>query len=429
VRAGSAVAIAGVGAVLAGLTGSKILVVGAGAVAVFIAAGMLVPLIAAPLASVLGRPVAALAGASGTLGRANSMRNPRRTAQTSAALMIGLALVSTVAVLGASLTRSATSQIESAVSADYIVTSSSGFSKSVPSAVSRLPGVTTTTTVYRGQFELQGSLSSLAAVSPADLPETVNLPITAGSGPSALAAGKLLIDTITADADHLHVGSVVAVKFAQTGPATMRIGGIFKANPLVGSYVTGDRFFRSHFNNPLPDGVLISTAPGTRDFERTLDRALAAYPNLTSQSRAEFESTQEHDVNQLLGLVYVLLALAVVVALIGIVNTLMLSVFERTHEIGLLRAVGMKRRQVKAMIRSESVIIALFGGVVGIVVGTGMGVALASALRQNGVTIIAIPFLSLAGFLILSALLGLIAAGWPARRAANLDVLAAIAAE
>ena len=124
-----------------------------------------------------------------------------------------------------------------------------------------------------------------------------------------------------------------------------------------------------------------------------------------------------------------LLALAILIALIGIVNTLMLSVFERTHEIGLLRAVGMKRRQVRAMIRSESVIIALFGAVVGIVIGTGLGVALASSLRNNGVTNIAVPIASLIGFLVLSGLLGLVAASWPARRAANLDVLAAIAAE
>jgi putative ABC transport system permease protein len=134
-------------------------------------------------------------------------------------------------------------------------------------------------------------------------------------------------------------------------------------------------------------------------------------------------------VNQLLGLVYALLALAVLIALIGIVNTLMLSVFERTREIGLLRAVGMRRRQVRAMIRSEAVILAIFGAIIGIVIGTGLGIALVSSLKQQGITDTVVPASSLVIFLLLAALLGLIAASWPARRAAKLDVLAAIAAQ
>ena len=133
--------------------------------------------------------------------------------------------------------------------------------------------------------------------------------------------------------------------------------------------------------------------------------------------------------NQLLGLVDALLALAVVIALIGIVNTLLLSVYERTREIGLLRAVGMKRRQLRAMVRSESVIIAVFGAVIGVVIGTGLGVALVASLKQQGITDIVVPFTDLVVFLVLSALLGLGAASWPARRAARLDVLAAISAQ
>jgi putative ABC transport system permease protein len=147
------------------------------------------------------------------------------------------------------------------------------------------------------------------------------------------------------------------------------------------------------------------------------------------QSRAQFEQSQSNQVNQLLGLVYALLGLAVIIALIGIVNTLMLSVFERTHEIGLLRAVGMRRRQIRAMIRSESVILALFGAVIGIIVGTGLGLALVSSLHSQGITSTVVPWSNLVIFLILAALLGLLAASWPARRAARLDVLAAIASQ
>ena len=152
-------------------------------------------------------------------------------------------------------------------------------------------------------------------------------------------------------------------------------------------------------------------------------------PGLKVQTRAQFEKSQQQQVNQLLGLVYALLALAILIALIGIVNTLMLSVFERTHEIGLLRAVGMRRRQVRAMIRSESVILSLFGAVIGMVIGTVLGIAFADALKQQGITDIVVPFASLLAFLVIAALLGLAAASWPARKAAKLDMLAAIAAE
>jgi len=429
VAGGIAVAVLGVVAVLAGLAKPTVALVGLGAVLVFVAVGMLVPVLARPLSSALGRPLASLLGTPGKLGRENSMRNPRRTAQTASALMIGLALVSTIAVLGASLSTSAKNSVDSAISADYIVTGSGGFSKSVAPTVARLHGVTTTTTIYQGQFEFKGSLATLVAATPANLDRTVTLHVTAGRGAGAMGAGHLLVDTNTAKADNLHVGSVVPVKFAQTGASTMTVGGIYKPNPLVGSFVVGDGFFLSHFDNPLPIGVLLSTSPGAPDLGPALNRVLTPYANVGYKTRAQFEQSQQDKINQELGLVYVLLALAVLVALIGIINTLMLSVFERTREIGLLRAVGMKRRQVRSMIRSESVIVALFGAVVGIVVGAGLGIALASSLRQSGVTNISLPIPSLIAFLVLSAVLGLIAATWPARRAANLDVLAAIATE
>ncbi|MGA2927551.1 MAG: ABC transporter permease [Solirubrobacteraceae bacterium] len=426
---GVVVGLLGVAAMLAGLTGPTLALVGVGALAVVVSVGMLVPILARPLSSALGRPLASLLGTPGRLGRENSMRNPRRTAQTAGALMIGLTLVSTIAVLGASLSASAANSVDAAVNANYIISGNGGFSKSVVPAVSRLPGITTVTTVYQGQFEFRGSLSTLTAVSTTRLAQTVNLHVINGAGATALAAGELLVDSTTASNDDLHVGSVTSVRFAQTGAQTMRVGGIFKPNPLAGSFFVGDRFFLSHFDDPLPVVVLLRAAPHTQDLNATLNRILDPYANVSSKTRAEFESDQKHQINELLDLIYVLLALAVLIALIGIVNTLMLSVFERTREIGLLRAVGMRRGQVRTMIRSESVIIALFGAVVGVVMGTGLGVALASSLRNSSVTTIAVPFASLALFVVLSALLGLGAASWPARRAAGLDVLAAIATE
>ncbi|MFZ0042440.1 MAG: ABC transporter permease [Solirubrobacteraceae bacterium] len=424
---GTILGVAGIVLVLIGMSRASIGMVGLGALAILIATGLLSPLLAGPLSRVLGRPLVGALGVPGRLGRENSTRNPRRTAQTAAALMVGLSLVSSIAVLGASLSASAKTSVDNAISADYIVTGKGGFSKSVVPAVSRLPGARTTTVVYQGKFEVGRSLSTLTAATPADLASTVSLHMTAGSGAPAMAAGELLVDTTTATKDHVHVGSTVPVRFAQTGSTTMTVGGIFKSNPLLGSYVTGDPFFLSHFDNPLPVAVLLGGSSGIR--AQRLNVALEPYANVSAKTRAQFEASQQASVNQLLGLVYVLLALAILIALIGIVNTLMLSVFERTHEIGLLRAVGMKRRQVRAMIRSEAVIVGLLGGVLGIVRGTLLGAALAYALRNNGVTTVSVPTASLIGFVVLSAGLGLAAATWPARRAASLDVLAAIAAQ
>jgi putative ABC transport system permease protein len=427
---GTAFGVLGIAVLSIGLTKPAIELVGVGAIAIFIGAGMLAPIIARPMSSVIGRPLAAMFGISGKLGRENSMRSPRRTAQTASALMVGLALVSTISVFAASLSKSATSSVDEAISADYIITSSGsgagGFSNSVAAAAQHLPGVTAVSTVYSDQFEFRNSLSSLTAISPNSLAGTIILRISSGTGARALRAGDLLIDTTTANSDHLAIGSVVAVKFAQTGSTTMRVGGIYKPNALLGSFLVSDSFYLSHFVSRLPVAVLVRTASGAGLATAGLK---AAYPNVLIQTRAQFEKAQQMSVNQLLGLVFVLLALAILIALIGIVNTLMLSVFERTHEIGLLRAVGMRRRQVRAMIRSEAVILSIFGAIIGIVIGTGLGVAFAASLKQQGITDIVVPYARLVIFLVIAALLGLGAASWPARRAAKLDVLDAIATD
>jgi putative ABC transport system permease protein len=432
---GSSIFLLGIVSLLIGLTAPAILLVGVGALAIFIGAGMLAPLVARPMASAIGRPLRAL-GMPGKLGRLNSMRSPRRTAQTAAALMVGLALVSTMAVFGASLSRSATASIDQAISADYIVSSTSGgggnggFSASAAGAIRAVPGVTVVSSVLSGQFQFQKATSSLIAVSTDRLPETLILRMASGTSTPALAAGDILIDTTTANADHLSVGSAVPVKFALTGSGTMRVGGIFQPNALIGSFLVSDQFFLAHFSDVLPLAVLVRTAaPASPAGKAALEAGLRSYPGLQVQTEAEYVKSQQKQVNQLLGLVYALLGLAVLVALIGIVNTLMLSVLERTHEIGLLRAVGMLRRQVRSMVRSEAVILSVFGAILGDVIGTGLGVALSASLKKQGITDIAIPFTSLVLFLVLAALLGLAAALAPARRAAKLDVLAAIAAD
>jgi len=431
---GTIVLAAGVAVLGFGLEAPKIQAVGLGAAAAFVGIGMLAPLVARPMASVIGRPMQRLFGMAGRLGRANSMRSPRRTAQTASALIVGLALVATMAVFGASLSRSVTGAVDQAVSADYIVAPSSngpsGFSSAVPVAAASVPGVVATSTVYSGAFELRRDLESLTAVSVDHLADTVTLRTVRGTAAPALAAGQLLVDSNVATSKHLDVGSVVPVRFARTGRSTMRVGGIYKPNALVGSYVVGDGFFLAHFDNPLPQAVLLRMHGGASAAStRAIQRGLAAFPGLKIQTRSQFEKSQESQVNQLLGLVYALLALAILIAMIGIVNTLMLSVFERTHEIGLLRAVGMRRRQVRTMIRTESVILALFGAVIGVLVGIALGVAFSKALAAQGITDIVVPVGTLVAFLVIAGVLGLVASTWPARRAARLDVLSAIAAE
>ena len=427
---GAAVALAGAALLAVGLAKPVIALVGAGAVLIFVGVAMLSPAIARPISSVIGRPLARVLGVPGQLGRENSMRSPRRTAQTASALMVGLALVAAMSVFGASLSKSATASVDDAVRADLLVTTGNGagnFSNAVVAKAAAVPGVTQTTTIYGGQFEIRNTLASLIAVSTQHLTDTVILRMASGSS-AALDQGDLLLDSTTAQSDHLSVGGTVPVTFARTGSSSMRIGGIFEANALIGKYLVSAAFFQSHFSTPLPAAMLLRTN-GSGGVDQAVTNALAPYPNVQVQTKAQFEQTQVKSVNQLLGLVYALLALAVLIALIGIVNTLMLSVFERTREIGLLRAVGMRRRQVRAMIRSEAVILAIFGAIIGIVIGTGLGIALVSSLKQQGITDTVVPASSLVAFLFLAALLGLLAATWPARRAARLDVLAAIAAQ
>lgn len=422
---GGAVAIASVLLLAGGLTSSTLALVGIGAAGVFVAAAMLAPVVARPVSGAIGEPLARLLGPPGRLGRENSMRSPRRTAQTASALMIGLALVSALSVFGASVSRSATASVDDAISAGLIVTTSSGgLSTSVPAVAAAIPGVSRTATIYRGQFEFRGSLDTVTAAPAAHLSDTVILRMNQGSDAS-LAHGDLLIDAATASSDHLSVGDTVRVAFAETGSTRMRVGGVYQSNTLIGSYLVSDRYFLSHFERPGPGAVLVRTN-GNGSVNAAVERALSPYPNVKVQTRAQFEQAQVNSVNRLVGLVYVLLGLAVLIALIGIVNTLMLSVFERTREIGLLRAVGMKRPQVRAMVRSESVILSVFGALVGIVIGTGLGIAFVKAV--SGITVIAVPGQRLVIFLVLAGVLGLVAATWPARRAARLDVLRAIEA-
>ncbi len=285
VIAGSAIAIAGVGAVVAGVTEASILLVGIGALAVFVAGGMLLPLVAAPLSSALGRPLAAVLGAPGRLGRRNSTRNPMRTAQTAAALMIGLALVSTIAVLGNSLATSAKHNVDSAVAADYVVTGSGTFSSSVVPAVSRLPGVVDDHNRLRRPVRIpRDALTSLAASSTtgSQRPSTCTSPPAAERRRWPPASCSWIAILRTRQPSARRFGGRGQIRADRSGDDADRRD--LRLQPAGRQLCHGHGFFRTHFNNPLPSAVLVSTASGTRGFETTLNRSSGR--TRTSTSRA-----------------------------------------------------------------------------------------------------------------------------------------------
>jgi putative ABC transport system permease protein len=425
---GSVLLAGGAAAMAVGLTGHGMLVLGLGTLVTFVGVALLSPVISRPVVRVLGAPFTR--GLPGRLGRENSRRNPRRTASTAAALMVGIALVSAVSVLGASLKQTIVEVTDRAMGADFLV---SGEHVGVdPAAVERIravPGVGEVSGMRQGGVRIAGKNEFVLAVPPAALGHTVS--VTAASGDLAdFGPGRLLVSAKAATDQGLRSGQQVDVAFADGASQRLMVAATYEDNQLLGNYVLSDDA-GGHFRRQAYDFVLVGNAAGADPAAvRTgLHDAVAPYSALLVQDRSEFVAEQGRQVDQLLLVVNALLALSVLIAVLGIVNTLALSVLERTRELGLLRAVGMARRQVKRMVRVESVVIALFGGLLGLAVGTAFGVALQRALVDQGVTVLAVPGTQLVLFLLLSGLAGGIAAWLPARRASRLNVLAAIATD
>jgi putative ABC transport system permease protein len=408
--------------------------VGLGVLITFIGVAVLSALFARPVAGALGALPARLSRISGKLGRENAMRNPRRTASTSAALMIGLALVGFVSVFAASLKASASDALSSSLRADYIVSSSSfssnGFSTDVATKLQGT-GVFSTVSQVRQGFAGSGTgTAQLQAVDPATIEQAFNIDMTQGSV-GALGDDGIILYTKTAQDNNWKVGSTVPLTFTKTGKQKFHVVGLYTNNQLLGNYVISLAAYERNFLEQLDTVVLATTAPGTSPAQakQAIDSVTRAYPNVQIQDQAQFRASNAKQVNSLLGLITALLLLAIIIALFGIVNTLALSIFERTREIGLLRAIGLGRRQVRAMIRWESVIIAVFGALLGIVVGVFFGWAMVKALRDQGLTALSIPGGQLVVYVVLAGVAGVIAGIWPARRAAKLNVLEAIATE
>jgi putative ABC transport system permease protein len=406
--------------------------VGLGAATVFFGVAVLSPLIVRPVARFLGRPLPRLRGTSGKLGRENAIRNPKRTASTAAALMIGLGLVTFVSVFAQSIKASSNKILEETLKADYIVSSSSftGFSQDVAGRLRDEPTFSAVSEFRQGTFGLNGRAQSLQGVDPETLPQVVRVDMKAGSL-AALRQGDILVFEDTAATHGWTVGDTVPAVFARSGREDLRIVGIYTDNRILGDYVVTLSTFDQNFVEHLDIVVLAKTVPGVPPAEAkaAAERVAKEFPNVQLDDQAEFRQRQANQINMLLGLITALLGLAIIIALVGIMNTLALSIYERTREIGLLRAVGMARTQVKSMIRWESVIIAVFGALLGTAVGLFFGWAMVQALHDQGITELAIPGSQLVIYIVLAGVFGVAAATFPARRAAKLDVLSAIAYE
>src|SRR5579864_257291 len=433
---GSIVSLAGVGALMVGLFALKgALLVGLGAAIVFLGVAMLSPVFARPVSRALGAPLPKISGISGKLGRENAMRNPRRTASTAAALMIGLGLIGFVSIFSASVKASAASALERTLRADYAIipsafNGSSGFSEDVATRLRQTGKFSTVVDFRQGVLGYKGGARIALGTDTANVNQVQDLQVPQATL-LGLGVNDVLVRQTIADSEKWKVGQKIPVTFARTGAQQLRIAGIVKANVIQFDFVVSLATYERNFVSQLDGYVLVKTAPGVSETDaRAAAEAVAKeFPNVKVQNQAELRDTQAKQLNMILGLITALLGLALIIALFGIVNTLALSIFERTREIGLLRAVGMARRQVRAMVRWEAILIAVFGAVLGIAVGAFFGWAMVSALSSQGIDRLAIPAGQLLGYVVFAGIAGVIAALGPARRAAKLNVLEAITTE
>jgi putative ABC transport system permease protein len=423
--------VVGIAALITGVDGGGFLLVILGALLVFGGVVSLSPMLSSPVVRLLGGPLSRLFGVTGKLAEENALRNPRRTAATASALMVGVALVAAFAVMGDSLKTSFHAIFRSGLTADYVLqpdqSSAPGFSTSVASTLKTTPGVTAVAGITGGPAEVNGSVKSLEAIDPVALPQVLNVKTLSGNL-AAIGQDQIAISKTVADDKNYKVGQVLDVRFAKTGVQHIAVAAIYKKNQLAGDYLISRDYAHRNFTQSLDFVVLVNTEGGVSPAaQANIKHAVSAFPNVKVQTQAEYLHDADKQIDQLLSLIIVLLLLAIIIALLGIVNTLALSIVERTREIGLLRAVGMSRKQLRRSIRLEAGIIATYGAILGLVVGIGFGWALFRALRSQGIENFSVPIGMLVIALILAAVAGTLAAVWPARRAAKLDVLEAIA--
>jgi putative ABC transport system permease protein len=412
------------------------LMVAGGAVLIVLGALVAAPAATRPVVRLVAAPFIPIAGAIGRLARENALRSPRRTATTASALMIGLALMAGVSVIASSTKASVADLVQSQLTADFVLNGGGNaqFPAAVATTVEKLPEVASVATIGAVNATLDGEQVGAIAADATGIAQNVKVDVTSGSLQS-LDSGQVLLSKSLSDDKSWKVGTKLSAGIGTLTKEPLTVGGVIEDNQVLG----GPQLIvpRALYTRALPvaqqgDFLVYVKADQGADLaalRTALEKEVKPFLVVDVQDGEEFTDSQAAQINQLLYILYALLALSVLIAVLGIINTLALSVFERTREIGLLRAVGMTRRQLRRMITIESVSTAVFGALLGTVLGLAFGVTVQRGLRAEGLEVLSIPWLSLGGVLLASALAGMVAAVLPAWRAVRLDVLKAISAD
>ncbi|MFH9864105.1 ABC transporter permease [Streptomyces sp. NPDC017202] len=428
------------GCATASRTAAAAALLGLGVVLTLIATVVAGPLLVRPVIRVLGGAFPALFGPIGRMSRRNALRDPRRTGATAAALMVGLALVGGMSVASASMSKSFDRQIDETLGADFVIqnTNLTPFSREVTDRVRDTEGVGV---VVRQRFAPVAvrlpdgeRVRTTAAGYDRRADEVARVTYARGNTAAALADGAVGMDVDFAEEHGVQVGSVVPVEFPGERTASFRVGALTDQDTAEGFGMEGGLVFGiGTVETYVPGGqdsvLYVNAAAGTDadELRSRLERTLDPYPQVQARDQADYKELVHDQIAVLLYLVYALLGLAIVIAVLGVVNTLALSVVERTREIGLLRAIGLSRRQLRRMIRLESVVIAVFGAVLGLVLGLVWGVCTQRLLALQGMKALAIPWGTIVAVVVGSAVVGVVAALLPALRASRMNVLSAIA--
>ncbi|MGH3367354.1 MAG: ABC transporter permease [Nocardioidaceae bacterium] len=432
----------GVGMIVVGLAASSVefltdvtggmWALGTGVLLVLLGTALISPVVGRPVVSAVGLTYRRMFGTVGRLAEQNSIRNPRRTAATASALMIGLALVSAMSVLGSSAKASVDRTIEQNFAADFVISNAIGvpFSPKVSDQVENVPGVRSVARFRHAPGTVEGSRAAVGAADPGVFVDAMEVSMVQGSARD-LGGRTVLVEQQRAEDAGLSVGEAVSVTLPK-GTRDYRVVGTYESTPALWTgYVMSLDALAAAGVKPGDSYAYVTTEPGapSAQVRTAIEDEIADLPTVSLKDQSEFAAEQRAPIDQMLMLIYALLGLAVVIAVLGIVNTLALSVIERTREVGLLRAVGMSRRQLRRMVRLESIVIAVLGSTLGVVLGVAFGLALLSQLADEGLDVVDVPGAQLAAFVVVSGLVGVLAAVWPARRAARLDVLRAITTE